>query len=102
MFLRAGMAERERERRKHDHGRRCGARGAREEPLNAAAEEQHDERIEQQQRKRGEEDRSAQILRLAGAVDVAACALASGEKSSGASRSAAASVFTASRLSGGP
>ena len=50
-----------------DGGRR--AREPRHEPLNAAAEKQHHRGIEQEQQKRGEQDRPAQILRLADAID---------------------------------
>ena len=81
-------------RRRHVGARRISARGpapasaraaakpittaavAREERgmsrWNAAAENEHDQRVEQEQRERSEENRTAQILRLAGAVDLMA------------------------------
>ncbi len=63
--------QRQRQNRDENRDRRPWRRRAeaRHEPLNAAAEEQHHHGIEQEQRQRGEQDRPAQILRLADAVD---------------------------------
>ena len=72
---RIGLGERRRGRQHEADG--CGEdrnqdRGGhappRHQPVEAAGEPEHHQRVDQQQRERGEEDRAAQILRLAGAV----------------------------------
>ena len=48
-----------------DRGRHAPPR---QQPVEAAGEPEHHQRVDQQQRERGEEDRAAQILRLADAI----------------------------------
>src|SRR5579864_1649493 len=65
----ARLVQGQREHRDENRYSGGGAREARNELLNAAAEEQHHDAIEQEQQQRGEQDRPAQVLRLADAVD---------------------------------
>src|SRR5580704_4905165 len=65
----ARLVQRQRQNREENGDAGRGARETRHQPLNAATEEQHHHGIEQEQQKRGEQDRPAQILWLADAVD---------------------------------
>ena len=102
IILFVGMGRRRRHQRGRDQreSQRRRYRAPPQQRRETGAEQGDDDRIDQEQRQRRRQQHAAQVARLG--IGVAARRARNGETSSGAMRSAAASVLTASGPSAGP